>query len=48
MNDTHIGGTVGTEDLIHRLKMDAILWQMRLDLSRTLDAFAARVGVTRR
>lgn len=32
-----------TGALMHRLKMDAIKWQMRLDVTRILEAFAERV-----
>lgn len=43
MTDTHIEGYGGRNEHIHRLKMDAIKWQMRLDVTKILEAFAARV-----
>ena len=35
--------TVDKPEHIYRLKMDAIKWQMRLDVKRMLEAFEARV-----
>lgn len=32
---------------LYRLRIDAIKWQMRLDLERSLTDFATRWGVTR-
>jgi hypothetical protein len=44
------GGTFIVNDIPHfmyRLRMDAIKWQMRQDLKKQLDAFAARWGIER-